>query len=94
MNIYEIEKNNFSNLQSSFHKLLNNLKQNDKLSKEKEIKILEINNCLDILNSKLISFNDDKDYNLETKLKEIDNDNKVINNLIPIALMYRIMLTP
>jgi len=94
MNIYEIEKNNFSNLHSSFHKLLNNLKKNNKLSKEKEIKILEINNCIEILNSKLITFNNDTDYNLENKLKEIDNDNKVINNLIPIALMYRMMLTP
>ena len=94
MNIYEIEKNNFSNLHSSFHKLLNNLKKNNKLSKENEIKILEINNCIEILNSKLITFNNDTDYNLENKLKEIDNDNKVINNLIPIALMYRMMLTP
>lgn len=94
MTIYEIEKNIFSSLQSSFHRLLNTLKTKE-LNKQHELMLLEINNHIDILNSKLLEFNENKCINnQQIRTKEVENDNKVIKDLIPIALMYRMMLNP
>ena len=107
MSIYDIEKKRLSEIQSSFHKLLNNLNkpQNiDNLNKPKIIeKILDINSTCDVLLSKLILLNElfpiidsenKKDTSTEARIKELENDTKAIQDLIPILLMYRFMLTP
>jgi hypothetical protein len=107
MSIYDIEKKRLSEIQSSFHKLLNNLNKPenlDHLNKPKIIeKILDINSTCDVLLSELISLNDlfpiidsenKKDTSTEIRIKELENDTKAIQDLIPILLMYRFMLTP
>ena len=68
MDIYEIEKNNFSNLHSSFHKLLNSLKKN-KISNDKKLKLIEINHYIDILGSKIIEFNESSCKKNKKKIK-------------------------
>ena len=94
MDITKIEKKKFSDLQSNFHKMINKLGKND-ISKEQYSKLLEINKNIDILISNLINFNDTiNTENIDKKIKTIENDNQVINDLIPIALMYRMLLDP
>ena len=96
MNIKIIEKNKFSDLQSNFHKMLNKL-DNKNINREQYLKLLEINKNIDILLSNIIDFNDTSIINnkkLNNKIKEIENDNRVINDLIPIAFIYRMLLKP
>ena len=96
MDIKIIEKNKFSDLQSNFHKMLNKL-DNKNINREQYLKLLEINKNIDILLSNIIDFNDTSIINnkkLNNKIKEIENDNRVINDLIPIAFIYRMLLKP
>ena len=107
MSIYDIEKKRLSEIQSHFHKLLNNLNKPeniDHLNKHKIIeKILDINSTCDVLLSKLISLNElfpiidsenKKDTSTKIRIKELENDTKAIEDLIPILLMYRCLLSP
>jgi len=99
MELYKIEKNKFSSFQSSFDKMLNNLKTIDNMDKQTELSLLEINNMIENINYKLECFNDEfiiqdkqNNNNIDKQIKNIENDNKVIQDLIPVALMYRMML--
>lgn len=99
MELYKIEKNKFSSFQSSFDKMLNNLKTIDNMDKQTELSLLEINNMIENINYKLECFNDEftiqdkqNNNNIDKQIKCIENDNKVIQDLIPVALMYRMML--
>ena len=99
MELYKIEKNKFSSFQSSFDKMLNNLKTIDNIDKQTELSLLEINNMIENINYKLECFNDEftiqdkqNDNNIDKQIQNIENDNKVIQDLIPVALMYRMML--
>ena len=108
MSIYDIEKKRLSDIQSHFHKVLNNLKKSDTLENINKNKLLEmvldINSTSDILISKLISLNDffminNQSYNQNDnfnsiRIKELENDNKAINDLIPILFIYRMVLNP
>jgi hypothetical protein len=99
MELYKTEKKKFSNFQSSFDKMLNNLKTIDNMDKPTELSLLEINNMIENINYKLECFNDEftiqdkqNNNNIDKQIKCIENDNKVIQDLIPVALMYRMML--
>ena len=105
--IYEIEKRKLSNLQSNFHKLLNSLKSLNSLNSLNPLnieKLLEINTDIDILISKIINLNESIFINtnintntntkIETKIETINNDNKALDAILPILLMYRMSLTP
>jgi len=79
--------------------MLNNLKTIDNMDKQTELSLLEINNMIENINYKLECFNDEftiqdkqNNNNVDKQIKCIENDNKVIQDLIPVALMYRMML--
>ena len=91
MSIYELEKNKFSSLQSNFHKLLNNLKKTND-SKTDANNLIEINNLLEILESKIIDFNEGKITNNKKQIDDINKNNKVIRDLTPIFIMYRFLI--
>ena len=100
MNFYIEEKEKFSGLQSNSHKLLNTLKKNKIVNNSNNFQqLLEINNLIDILNSKIINLNEN--INIEPNrngnlniIKTINNDNKAIQDIIPILFMYRLLLNP
>ena len=100
MNFYIEEKELFSGLQSNYHKLLNILKKNKIVNNSNNFQqLLEINNLIDILNSKIINLNEN--INKETNrignlniINTIHNDNKAIKDIIPILFMYRLLLNP
>jgi len=102
MELYITEKNKFSNFQSSFDRMLNNIRNSDGLDKESEFRLHEINNMIEqitysieVINENLITKDKtNPDDHLQLKFKTIENDNKVIRNLIPLALMYRMTLSP
>ena len=107
MDLYSLEKTHLSELQSNFNKLLNTLKRNNitelDLESSSHLEIMEINNSIDILNSRLIYLtesietkNIDSNYSKENqiRIKEINNDNKALSNILPILLKYRMMLDP
>ena len=86
MDVYENEKIRFSTLQSSFHKLLNSVKRGniniDRLH--------DINETMEILEAKIINYNDDAI--IDSRKQDIAKNNKVITDLTPIFIMYRILL--
>ena len=96
-----IEKQKLESFNNAFHKMLDNLKNIDLMDRNTELNILEINNMLERLTYKLEYFNDEfiinnSDViadNIEEKIQDIDNDNKVIRDLIPLALMYKMLLS-
>tara|TARA_B100000787_G_C16194263_1_gene299621 strand:- start:719 stop:1039 length:321 start_codon:yes stop_codon:yes gene_type:complete len=98
MELYIIEKQKFASFQSSFDTMLNNLNKREKLDKATELTLLEINNMIDNITYKLVSFNeeciiqDKTDETIEGEIQNIENDNKVIRDLIPLALMYKMIL--
>ena len=100
MNFYIEEKELFSGLQSISHKLLNTLKKNKIVNNSNNFQqLLEINNLIDILNSKIINLNEN--INIETNrignlniINTIHNDNKAIKDIIPILFIYRLLLNP
>ena len=67
-------------------------------------KLLEINNDIDILIAKIIDLNESIFINTNTntntnkkiknKIETINNDNKALNAILPILLMYRMSLKP
>jgi hypothetical protein len=100
MNFYIEEKKLFSGLQSNSHKLLNTLKKNKIVNNSNNFQqLLEINNLIDILNSKIINLNENINIEPNRKgnlniIKTINNDNKAIKDIIPILFMYRLLLNP
>lgn len=100
MNFYIEEKQLFSGLQSNSHKLLNTLKKNKIVNNSNNFQqLLEINNLIDILNSKIINLNENINIEPNRKgnlniIKTINNDNKAIQDIIPILFMYRLLLNP
>ena len=101
MELYINEKNKFSYFQSSFDRMLNNIRKSDYLDNETELRLMEINNmidqlsyCVEVINENFSIKDKNKTDDLQLKLKNIENDNKVIRNLIPLALIYRMTLSP
>lgn len=109
MSVYELEKRKLSEIQSNYHKLLNSFKQINSFDTLEETKknnilesIMDINSVSDILISKIIYLNEylfthqeptENKHNLHI-IKSFQNDDKAINDLIPLLLMYRMMLNP
>ena len=81
MNLYTIEKKKFNEFHSSFHKLLNSIKNvQDKNStfKNKDpilLEFMEINEIIDILQSKVIHLTE----TLETTIHNDKHNSKKIN---------------
>ena len=86
MDVYENEKIRFSALQSAFHKLLNSVKRGtiniDRLH--------DINETMEILEAKILNYNDDAI--IDSRQQDIAKNNKAINDLTPIFIMYRMLL--
>jgi hypothetical protein len=86
MDVYENEKIRFSALQSSFHKLLNSVKRGNINIDH----LQDINETMEILEAKIINYNDDAI--IDSRQQDIAKNNKVITDLTPIFIMYRILL--
>tara|TARA_B110000495_G_C22403840_1_gene257618 strand:+ start:123 stop:464 length:342 start_codon:yes stop_codon:yes gene_type:complete len=104
--LYIEQKYLFSNLQSNTHKLLNSIKKHNltyqtlETPNEKTLMLLEINELVEILNSKLIDLNETlfisnkkitskTEIEIKNKIQSIKNNNKTIEDLIPLFIMYR-----
>ena len=104
--LYKNQQTLFSNLQSNTHKLLNSIKKQNltyntlEIQTEKTLLLLEINEMVDILNSKLIDLNEilfisnykltsKNEIEVQNKIKSIKNNNKTIEDLMPLFIMYR-----
>ena len=100
MNLYNIEKTKLSSLQSSFHKLLNRLKNTSNNSEQCMSKLIIINDLIERLEANIIQLNESFDLNTETKLDSLDNkellridkDRNTLNTFLPLILMYRMQL--
>lgn len=108
MNLYTIEKKKFNEFHSSFHKLLNSIKnvqEKNSTFKNKDsilLEFMEINETIDILQSKVIhltetletTIHNDKPNSKKNKLviENIQKDNKAIKDLIPLLFLYRMSL--
>jgi hypothetical protein len=108
MNLYTIEKKKFNEFHSSFHKLLNSIKnvqEKNSTFKNKDpilLEFMEINEIIDILQSKVIhltetletTIHNDKHNSKKNKLaiENIQKDNKAIKDLIPLLFLYRMSL--
>jgi hypothetical protein len=92
------EKIRFAALQSSFHKLMNNLSKN--LTENINIMALhDINETMEILEAKILNYNESAemmDASMDERSAEHSTDimknNKVINDLTPLFIMYRTLL--
>jgi len=87
MDVYENEKIRFSALQSSFHKLLNSVKRGNINIDH----LHDINETMEILEAKIINYNDDATI-LSEHSDNIMKNNKVMNDLTPLFIMYRTLL--
>lgn len=98
MSIYIKEKQIFSSLQSKFHKLLNILKSdktintNSNTNSDKIYKLKQINDLIEVLESKIIDYNENNYYLTNNEKENIDKNNKVISNLLPLYIFYRTLL--
>ena len=100
--LYSIQKKKFSELHSCFHRYTNIIKQKKQIDKNDFVDINEINNHIDIVISLLTTFNSgnsiksriNNNHDLNKIIKRLNNDNKVINDLIPLAIMYRMTMDP
>jgi len=93
MDVYYTEKQLFSSLQSKFHKLLNSLKSDkNNIDNDKLYKLKEINELFEILENKIIDYNDNNYYLTHQEKQNIDKNNKVISDLIPIFILYRMLI--
>lgn len=89
--IIEFEKNIFSNLQSEFSKLLNNLK-NNKINKDKLDQLIVINKQLLELETNIINLKQNLDIVDKESLKDYEKDKKVIETFKPFMLYHRLLL--
>ena len=89
--IIELEKNIFSNLQSEFSKLLNNLK-NNKIKKDKLEQLIVINKQLLELENSIINLKQNLDIVDNECLKEYEKDKKVIETFKPFMFYHRLLL--
>jgi len=87
MDVYENEKIRFSAFQSSFHKLLNSVKRGNINIDH----LHDINETMEILEAKIINYNEGAAIGRERQMN-IKKNNKVITDLTPIFIMYRILL--
>ena len=98
--LYSIQKKKLSELHSCFHRYTNIIKKKKQIDKNDFVDIYEINNHIDIVISLLTKFNSgnsisssiNNNHDLNKIIKRLNNDNKVINDLIPLALLYRMTL--
>ena len=98
-NIYQIQKNKFSSLQSKYHILLNNIKQNKKFNEEIFYDLYEINSEMQSVQNKidnlLYNLNSKNKKNSEKKrnfMKDYKDDKKTINAFLPMMIYYRLLL--
>lgn len=98
--LYSIQKKKLSELHSCFHRYTNIIKKKKQIDKNDFVDIYEINNHIDIVISLLTKFNSgnsisssiNNNHELNKIIKRLNNDNKVINDLIPLALLYRMTM--
>lgn len=94
--VYNSEKIRFSSLHNNFHKLLNTIKNGptnqNNMSEDHIYKLLEINELIEILESKIIDFNENNSCLNDTEKSNILKNNKVLNDLMPLFIMYRTIL--
>lgn len=97
--IYNIEKLYLSQLQGKLHKTLNNIKKMDsEINTTQLITIMYINNQIDAILNDLDNLNmsildnrkdiksDKKSYNY---LKELKENDKIFNTLVPLAILLK-----
>ena len=101
MNIFNIQKNNFSSFHSKYHILLNEIKKSNNLNQAQIISLLKINNDLlkiqndidkltfDICNKKRKNKNSEKNIELLNNHKK---DNIAINAFLPAMIYLRMLL--
>ena len=102
MELYNIEQTRFSHLQGSFQRMLNKVRKTEHIDLETETRLMEINSMIDQmyysieeLSEHIITNSEcENDPKMQVKIKKIENDNKVISHLIPLAIMYRMTLSP
>lgn len=101
IDLYNIEKNHFSNTHSNFSKFLKNIKniKEKDLSKDnlKKIiilnkKMLEINSLLEDINYGVNRRKGKLPLKIENELKDYENNDKAIQQFMPYILYYRFML--
>ena len=93
--LYEIQKNRFSEFHSQYNKFLNMLKTKDKFDNKTLFKILELNNNMNMLINNLIDIEHDfiKDNtDFEDKLKEYNENEEIFKKFLPLIFMYKMSL--
>ena len=93
--LYNIQKNRFSELHSQHSKFLNLLKSKEKLDSDTLYKILELNNNIDILITNLINIEYDfikDDSNHKDKIKDFQDNEKIFKDFMPYIFAYKLLL--
>ena len=93
--LYEIQKNRFSEFHSQYNKFLNMLLTKDNLENETLYKILELNSNINLLINNLIDIEhnfikDNVDY--KDKLKEYNENEEIFKKFLPFIFMYKMTL--
>ena len=93
--LYEIQKNRFSEFHSQYNKFLNMLINKDKLDNNTLYKILELNSNMNLLINNLIDIEhnfikDNVDY--KDKLKEYNENEEIFKKFLPFIFMYKMTL--
>jgi HSP90 family molecular chaperone len=93
--LYEIQKNRFSEFHSQYNKFLNMLLTKDNLENETLYKILELNSNMNLLINNLIDIEhnfikDNVDY--KDKLKEYNENEEIFKKFLPFIFMYKMTL--
>ena len=93
--LYEIQKNRFSEFHSQYNKFLNMLLTKDNLENETLYKILELNSNINLLINNLIDIEhnfikDNVDY--KDKLKEYNENAEIFKKFLPFIFMYKMTL--
>ena len=92
MDLYNIQKSKFSSFHSNYQKLLNKINKTT-LHNDTIKQIIVINNLLEILESKILDFNENNySFISDNELDNINKNNKVIEDLKPLFLYYRMLL--
>jgi len=93
--LYEIQKNKFSEFHSQYNKLLTMIKTKEMLDNRTLFKILELNSNMNLLINNLIDIEhefikDDCDY--KDKLKEYTENEEIFKKFLPLIFMYKMTL--
>jgi hypothetical protein len=89
---YNIQKTRFSSLQSEYHKMLNELRDNSvNINKDRLRQLIAINETMDLLESQVIDFNENNCNVSKEQLENIEKNNNTINFLKQFAILHRFL---